>query len=303
MPSLSAKTSSAKVFVQPPPPPSAVLIDAIRALIREELKRPGPPGAEEQQPTWHDGFWLLILLVNIVLLVGLVPEQWWKHPALEVPGKLLPWLGGGTFVLGASWFRHRLLAFSGSWAIKIVLVCILLPLLLLHVPFISLQPKINPADLPFYVDGLQSSKKDFRGQTAIWLRLASHTFKIHDTTNTNEREIRWGWRHLLAVWWHGPQPHWALTYPVLIVSDGAGCKVRIKEVNKEEIDSDFFELKRISSFLEFEPNNTSEKIKLPSGTYEFSLDKHGCETLNFPKPVTIPSGEIVDFGEVTCSKK
>lgn len=300
MPSEGNKVSS-------PATPSDALIDAIRALVQEELGRSAPSQAAERRPTWQDGFWLLVLISNIVLLFGLIPDQWWKDPVLEIPSKILPWLGGGTFVLGATWFRDRLLAFSRSRTIKTAMACALVPLLLLHVPFVSLQPKIDPPDLQFYVDGTQR-KGSFQGQARIWLRLANHTFKIqpHDKSSTNERVIDWSWKRLLGAWWEDQQPQWALTYPVTIVTDGMGCKVQISKANSEEqLDTDFYDsrVKRVANSLEFEPNSTSEIIKLPGGTYAMLVFKQKCETQKHSAPVKVPSDQGVEFEEMKCPMK
>src|SRR5271169_718277 len=124
------------------PMASDTIAEAIRALVREELQQASlglvlakEQKSAEEEPTWQDGFWLLVLIANIALVVSLVPEQVWKNPVFDVPGKILPWVGGGTFVLGATWFRERLLAFSRRRAFKIVMACALVPLLILHVRF------------------------------------------------------------------------------------------------------------------------------------------------------------------------
>jgi hypothetical protein len=304
MPSKSDKASR-------PPSPSAALVEAVRALVREELDRPAPPITPVQSPTWRDGFWLLVFVVNVVFFVDLIPEKWSKHPALEMLGRILPWLGGGTFVLGATWFRERLLAFSRSRRFMVTMAAACVPLLLLQVRFVSLRPKIDPPDSPFYVDGaLQTPQQGtFQGQARIWLRLTGHAFKIqpHDSGGkTAERAIEWGWTRLLGAWLGNHQPQWALVYPLTITTDGEGCKVHIAKSNpKEQLDTDFYDerLKKADDSLEFEPKDNSETIKLPMGTYEFSVEKKGCETLKPPGPVNVPSKEPLDLGTMTCPTK
>jgi hypothetical protein len=298
MPSRGDSTSA-------PAKPSDALAEAILALVREELNRPAPASTpQEQRPTWRDGFWLLVVLANVVLFVSLVPKEWWSSPALEIPGKILPWIGGGTLVLGATWFRERLLALSRSRALKVSMVCAIVPLVLLQVRFVSLWPRIDPLESHFYVDGALQEPR-FQGQTRLWVRLGGHKFKIqpHDSGGmTAERTIEWGWTRLLGAWLTNHQPHWALVYP-LTITDGDGCKLHIRKSKpKEPFDSDFFDerLKRVADSLEFEPKYTSDMVGLPVGTYEISVEKKGSQTSKLPQPVEIPLNEPLDLGDMKC---
>jgi hypothetical protein len=294
-----------------PSTPSEALAEAIRALVREELNRPTPAPAPtttpEQRPTWRDGVWLLILVVNVVLFVALIPKEWWHSPELEMPGKILPWIGGGTFILGATWFREHLIAFTRSRALKMTMVCAIGPLVMLQVRFVSLRPRIDPLESHFYVDGTQQQQR-FQGQTRIWLRLGGHKFRIqpHDSgTAATERNIEWGWTRLLGAWVANRQPQWALVYP-LTITDGDGCKVHIRKSKpKEVLDSDFFDerLKPVADSLEFEPKYTSDMVGLPAGTYEISAEKKGSRTSKPFGQVEIPSSDALDLGDMQCQAK
>jgi len=288
-----------------PPTPSEALAEAIRALVREELQQPIPSTVAKQPPTWQDAVWLLILIVNIVLCVALIPERWLKDPALEMVGKVLPWLGGGTFVLGTTWFRDRLLAFSRSRRFKIAMASAIAPLVLLQIHFIPLRPQVDPADSHFFVDG-ELQEGHFDGDTRIWVKLSRHTFKVqpHESGGSaTERTIEWGWLRVLQVSLSNHQPQWALIYPVNITSNGKGCRVHIRKVSaKGQFDSDFFDerLKKVADALEFEPKFDSDEVRLPLGTYEFSVEKAGCDAIQYPGPVEVPLNGPLDFGNMTC---
>ncbi len=283
--------------------PADAVSEAIRALVREELNRSTSirDATTGPKPTWQDGTWLLVLIVNVVLVVDLVPQQWWKNPVLEITGKVLPWLGGGTFVLGATWFRERLLAFSRKRSFKIAMACGFAPLLVLHLPFVSLRPTIDPPDAQLYVDGAR--KGSFHGNEKIQLRLWNHSFQIqpYNSASGNPRVIDWSWRQLLTAWWKNEQPHWALIYPLTIVSDGKGCIIHLR---KESLDKDFSDehLKRTGDRLDFMPNLNSETINLPAGNYTISVDRPKCETLARPYPVSVPSDGTVELGEMKCQR-
>lgn len=277
--------------------------EAIRALVRDELNRSTPTrdSALRQKPTWQDGMWLLLLIANVVLVVDLVPQQWWKNPILEITGKVLPWIGGGTFVLGATWFRERLLEFSRKRTFKVAMACGFVPLLMLHVRFIPLQPTINPTDAQLYVDGVHYGS--FHGNEKIRLRLWNHTFRIqpYDPASGNFRVIDWTWRQLLAAWRDDNQPQWALIYPLTIVSDGKGCTIHLQ---KKPLDSDFNDehLKRVGDHLDFLPNLTSEIIYLPMGDYKISVDRAKCDTLTRSDPASVPSDGTVELGAMKCQR-
>ena len=293
-------------------PPSEALVEAIRGLVREELKRPPPPPAAAQPPTWRDAFWLLVLVTDVVLFVGLLPEKGWNNPALEIIGKVLPWLGGGTFVLGATWFHDRLLAFSRSRASKMMLAYGFVPLLMFNVRFVPLWPTVEPSGSLFYVDDILQKpdlgQVGFQGESRIGLRLAHHTFKIlpHETSSTKERTIEWSWPRLLKFGPGSHQPQWSLIYPLTIVTDGAGCKVTISKFEpKEQLDTDFYDsrVRRVADCLEFEPKDTSETIELPMGKYRLRVEKTGCDPLNYPNPVNVPSVGYLDPGPMKCQSK
>src|SRR5215469_11446153 len=288
-----------------PPAASEALVEAIRALVREELQKPLSPTIPKQPPTWQDVVWLLVLVLNVVLFVALIPERWLKDPALAMVGKVLPWLGGGTFVLGTTWFQDRLLALSRSRRFKIVMASVMAPLVLLQVRFIPLRPQIEPADSHFYVDG-RLQEGYFHGDARIWVRLAGHKFEIapyNKGGSATGRTIEWGWPKVVkaSMWSH--QPKSGLIYPVTITSDGKGCKVHIRTLNaKEQFDTDFFDerLKPTQDSLEFEPKFNSDEVKLPFGTYEVSLEKAGCQTIRYPGSVEVPLNGSLDFGNMKC---
>jgi hypothetical protein len=294
-----------------PPTPSDTLVEALRELVREELKRPPPPTIHERPPTWRDGFWLLVFIVDVVLLVALIPETWWNDPALEIVGKILPALGGGTLILGATWFRERLLAFSRSRVFMVTMASALLPLVLLQVRFVPLRPRVDPQQATIYVDG-DKPKEDvhsFDGQHAIRLRLRNHTFKIQRQLGGGKVEERapfeWSWRRLLWAWLRDNQPQWGLIYPLRITTDGEPCTVHISMSNpQEQLDTDFEypELEKSGNSLQFTPKFNTVEIDLPMGKYDVSLEKKGfC-------PVTVrcwdvPSNEAVDFASMKKKKK
>jgi hypothetical protein len=276
---------------------------AIRALVREELNKSTPVSDIKTgpKPTWQDGAWLLILIVNAVLLVDVVPQEWWKNPGLEITSKVLPWLGGGTFVLGATWFREHILALSRKRFFKITMACSLAPLLVFHLPFVSLHPIVDPPDAELYVDGV--NKGSFHGSEKARLRLWNHRFQIqpYNSTSVPPRVIEWTWRRLMAAWWKNEQPHWALIYPVTIVSEGKGCVIHLR---KESLDTDFSDehLKRAGDHLDFAPNQNSEQINLPAGIYTISVDRPRCETLIHPASVSVSSEEIIELAEMKCKR-
>jgi hypothetical protein len=289
-----------------PTPPSEAIAEAIRAIVREELKHPAPvkQPSPAEDPSWQDAFWLLILIANVIFVVGLVPETWWKSPFLDIPSKVLPWIGGGTFVLGVTWFRERLVKFSRQRKFKAVMGVAFVPLLVLHIPFVTLYPRVDPPDSHLYVDD-KPKEGPFQGNKKISLKLRSHTFKIepHDAGSTVGRPIEWGWGSLLAAWLTNRNPKWVLIYPLTITSDGPGCTIRIgKSDSKEPLDTDFHDdaLKKVANSWEFLPRKNSSRIDLPMGEYHIEVDKQGCDRWVYPTPVKVPSPSAVDLGPMTC---
>jgi hypothetical protein len=284
------------------------LANAIRALVREELNQPptGPPA--QRPPKWKDAFWLLVLICDIVLFITLIPEDLWSSPLLEEIGKLLPWIGGGTFVLGTMWFRERLLEFSRGRGFKIITALAFFALFLLHLPIIPLQPVIAPAQSHLLVDGVRKIGNFGDGETRIWVKAGGHSFKIvpDEGGTALTREIEWSCPHLLRMWLTGLKPRWGIVYSVPIITDGQGSLVRISK-SDSILDTDFEDelLTRVGNVWEFRPVAQVDQIRLPYGDYSVSVEKEHCTPLKLPALIRVgfDSDAKIELNDIMkCSK-
>jgi hypothetical protein len=277
--------------------PAEALADAVRIVVRDELHKPEPTATDEK-PTWRDARWLLILIANVVLIFDRIPEDVRKD--FEILDKVLPWVAGGAFVLGTTWYHDRFLALSRKTAFRYVMALALIPLALLHFRIIPIRPVIVPPEAHFLVDD-KSQEGHFEGKERVWVTLEHHVFKVqpYDTDSKDPvRTVEWDGFRVLSSVFKSKNPRWALAYKVSVVSDGEKCRVHIKAKEGEELDEDFFDprLEKQGDSLIFRPQMNSDEILLPKGEYRLVVEEPGCSpTKDTATSATVPSSVDVNL--------
>jgi len=280
---------------------SAKLVEAIREIVAQSGNAPPAPAAAELKP----GFWnvliLLLLTANVAFIVYLIPKEKIEGPHWDLLKDAIPVVGGGFFVVVASWYKDWTVRLCQSPIFRVSQIALsAIFCFSIWLPWLPVHVRIDPPEARILVD--EGSEELDPSQT-IWLSLKPHTFHIkwwEDQGGTGklfERKLTLI-RTLLAAF-GGEQPRWAHLYPVhfhcakkpgsgetVNLSQMEGVSVRIvpdpdSRFDEEFLNKDLFLLRLQrgpSGSLIFTLPATGDPLDstdLPKGTYSFTPFKRG----------------------------
>ncbi len=295
-------------------PSAAVQLEtAIRSLVREELGKPQTQDEPEIVPRASDAGWFLVVVTNSVLLLTLVPDEWFKDPRIEILGKLVPWLGSGLFLVGCTWFRDRFLQIGRQRAFKVGMVITLVVLSLIQLPLFSINIAAAPADAKVLVDS-RLLDDPTRHQ---WLTLGRHEVRVVQSLgeDRNERIFSLSSADLLPgfLGWSPERLRCPLLWKVdFAVPDHPGATLRI-ESSDGAFDDHFWNsyaetpLVRISdssdstALFTLRSNSYAESAMIPVGSYRVTAQVQGCALESQNVRVGPGTDSTVTFETMTCT--
>lgn len=285
-----------------PGPDDAQVLEALRALVRREMGRPPEKTPSSAEPSVKEGFWLLLLCLNIVLVVSRLPREVLTGPAVETASKLLPALFGSLFVIYLAWFRDRLLLLTRNTRFNRLQVGLLLVLTFASARLFPVSPEILPKGTALTIDGRA------REPGRIWLSCGTHEILLQPPKDAGaeQRKFRFGVRSLLrAAWNGGPGPDWSLLYPADFTARDTSAKVQVKKLRGEYYD-DVFEGtdldRRGDALLVLSMNGNRERtIQLPLGSYELQWTLSTGQTCTaYPWEVKSGDQSVVRMEDRPC---
>jgi hypothetical protein len=283
---------------------SARLEEAIRQIVREEIKHPSVAALSEEtkkvtevpasspQPNLKDGLWLLLIVTNVALLLALVPDNVLTNSKLGLLVKLVPWLGSYLFVLGYAWFRDGILELTRHIIFKVLMLgalVILGPLSVSKLRIFQVHPLIEPSSAEVQVDG-EPVAVDTKGE--IRISLQRHTITISENSTDegekpNTREFQMSFREAFRAWRESTyQPRWTLLYDVAVSDQKAVDELEIRKAG--DLDPDFWRNPepayggaavtqgREPGMLLFKWTGGDVGLRLPYGSYKLTARRQGC---------------------------
>jgi hypothetical protein len=246
----------------------ARVVEALRALVRQEIGRPEEETAPAAEPSLKEGVWLLLFCLNAILLVSRLPHEVLSDPAVETAGKLLPALLGSLFVIYLAWFRERLLVLTRHRRFNQSQVALLLVLAFVAMPLFPISPEILPKGAALSIDG-----KPHKDAHRLWLSFGAHDILLQPARNValDPRQFRFSVANLLHAVWSGDLD-WNLLCKADFKARDTTAKVQVQKLRGEYYD-DVFEGtdldRRDNTTLILSMNETDTRtILLPLGRYE-----------------------------------
>jgi hypothetical protein len=275
----------------------ARLVQAIRDIV-------GTPGTV-QPPIKHsvwDALFLLLLTANLAFVIFLVPKEWIEGPHWDLLKEAMPVVGGGLFVLVASWYKDWTVRMCQSKVFRVSQIALSIVFSFsLWVRWLPVRPQIDPSDgAKIFVD---DRNKEYASGQLIPLSLKSHFFRVQWENDEGKaykpfkREMTW--RQTLLAAFGGEQPHWAHSYKVefscvwpqgkrTAAEQTKGIGVRIVPIHWPLFDRGFLKSEAAEHSLQTDPSGslifhlpeTDEPFgatRLPMGDYTVTPFKSGCK--------------------------
>lgn len=226
-PSLSPSSAS-------PGPGAGKLEEAIRELIRDELKQPASQSTAP--PAWENVIWVGMIVANVVLLVTALPDRILKDTSFELASKLIGYAFGGVLLVYSGWAREKLLELSGVRWFQACQIVLFLGLMIGRLPLFALSPELNPPGATLSVDGAPPVELK-RGEN-LRLVLGSHTIrvapkagdeKLENGMTAEPAQFTISWKDLLFRSAREKKSiSWSPLYPLIIHANNTDSTLEVK---------------------------------------------------------------------------
>lgn len=289
------------------------LADAIRELIRAELKDQPGAGKKPRPKTGWDTFWSVVMLADFLLVATLLIETTLEGANLKLFLDVLPVLSG-LLVFLLPQIREQVDTISQELSFRIASLILLGPLLLSAFPVLRVPASVLPAGTQLTINGRSQAYDEGAVRLRLW---PSYTVKLASSdAAADPREYHLTLKQALRHWYADTNVEWELWYEVVLVSEASDINVRIER--QGEFPPEFLERAKANgytregksssalntSFLDNGATGNRRKVRLlPLGTYRFTASKDRLKPFSTQWIEITPSNREVSFADLIPIEK